>query len=72
MTEDTLIGGRFMNKEYKEYVEILKQFIRLYRDAKDKEAFITMWEETLSVPGEEPYTLEDAYNEAYGSALAQL
>lgn len=56
----------------KECVEILKQFIKLYRNAKDREAFITMWEETLSVPNEEPYTLEDAYNEAYGMALVQL
>ena len=62
-------GSNFMNKEC---VEVLRQFIKLYRSAKDKEAFITMWEETLSVPDDKPYTLEDAYNEAYGSALAQL
>ncbi len=56
----------------KEIVEILKQFIKLYKNAKDKEAFITMWEETLSVPDDKPYTLEDAHNEAYGMALTQL
>jgi hypothetical protein len=69
MIKDTLIEGDFMNREC---VEILKQFIKLYKNAKDKEAFITMWEETLSVPDDKPYTLEDAYNEAYGMALAQL
>jgi hypothetical protein len=55
----------------KEYVAILKQFITAYEQAKDKEAFISMWKNTLNTP-DEPQTLQDAYNEAYGNALIQL
>ena len=31
-----------------------------------------MWKEVLNMKDDEPYTLEDAYNNAYGMALAQL
>lgn len=55
----------------KEYVEILKQFITAYEQAKDEEVFRHMWKHTLNTPNE-PHTLQDAYNEAYGSALIQL
>lgn len=54
-----------------EYVEILKQFIASYELANDKEAFITMWKEALNTPNE-PMTLQDAYDEAYGNALIQV
>lgn len=51
--------------------DILLKFIELYEQANDKESFIKMWKETLLTP-DEPLTLQDAYNAAYGSALAQL
>lgn len=56
----------------KEKVELLKQFISCYEKYTDKEAFINMWKEILNMEDDEPFTLEDAYNNAYGMALAQL
>lgn len=55
-----------------EKVELLRQFIQAYRAAKDKEAFIKMWEDTLDNPEDVPFTLSDAYDEAYGNALIQM
>lgn len=57
-----------MNEDKK---AILLQFIQLYKNANDKEAFITMWEDVLTTP-DVPLTLEDAYNSAYGSAINQV
>ena len=54
-----------------EKVEVLREFIALYEKASDKEAFIQMWKESLSMH-DVPLTLEDAYDAAYGEALAQL
>jgi len=57
-----------MNAEMK---DLLLRFINLYEQANDKEAFIKMWKETLLTPNE-PLTLRDAYDAAYGEALAQV
>lgn len=57
---------------FKENAEFLKQFISCYEKFQDKEAFISMWKEILNMEDEKPYTLEDAYDNAYGMALAQL
>ena len=58
--------------DFKKNAEILKQFISCYERFNDKEAFINMWKEILDMEDVAPYTLEDAYNNAYGMALAQL
>ena len=55
----------------KDKVQVLKQFIAAYKAADDKEAFISMWEAALAEPDIPPLTLQDAYDEAYGDALAQ-
>lgn len=52
--------------------ELLRNFINLYKKANNKDAFIKMWEDVVNAPEPEPYTLKDAYENAYGSALAQL
>ena len=57
--------------EFNKNREILLQFIKLYDNASDKEAFIQSMKAILSIYAE-PLTLEDAYNEAYGSSLIQL
>lgn len=57
-----------MNNEMK---DLLLHFINLYEQAADKEAFIKMWKETLLTP-DKPLTLQDAYDAAYGEALAQV
>lgn len=57
----------------KEKIALLKKFIELYKKAEDKEFFIDTWYTVLSAePCDEPLTLEDAYNSAYGRALEQL
>lgn len=53
--------------EKKEFIESL---IGIIRESKDKESAISLLE-ILIAPSEE-LTLEDAYNEAYGSALMQI
>ena len=57
-----------MNNEMK---DLLLRFINLYEQASDKEAFIKMWKETLFT-SDKPLTLRDAYDAAYGEALAQV
>ena len=57
-----------MNEEMK---DLLLHFINLYEQANDKEAFIKMWKEALLTPNK-PLTLRDAYDAAYGEALAQM
>lgn len=57
-----------MNAEMR---DLLLRFINLYEQAANKEAFIKMWKETLLTPNE-PLTLRDAYDAAYGEALAQV
>lgn len=57
--------------EFNKNREILLQFIKMYEDASDKESFIQSMKAILSID-DEPLTLEDAYNEAYGSSLIQL
>ena len=54
-----------------EKVQVLKLFIKLYRQAKNKEVFIDMWDEMLDTKGTE-LTLKDAYDAVQGDALAQL
>ena len=56
----------------KEKIEFLKQFIQAYKSADDKESFIEMWESVLDNSEEVPFTLSDAYDEAYGNALIQM
>ena len=56
----------------KEKVALLKQFIQAYKAARDKETFIKMWEDTLANAEDVPFTLSDAYDEAYGNALIQV
>ena len=56
----------------KEKIEFLKQFIQAYKSADDKELFIEMWESVLDNSEEVPFTLSDAYDEAYGNALIQM
>ena len=56
----------------KEKIEFLKQFIQAYKASDDKAAFIEMWESVLDNSEEVPFTLPDAYDEAYGSALIQM
>ena len=56
----------------KEKIAILKQFIQAYKAANDKEAFIEMWESVLDNSEDVPFTLSDAYDEAYGNALIQM
>ena len=51
---------------------ILREFIKLYRAANDKEAFISMWEDFVNAPDPAPLTIADAYDNAYGSALIQV
>jgi hypothetical protein len=52
-------------------VDVLKLFIKLYRQAKNKEAFIDSWDELLNTKGTE-ITLADVYDAAYGEAIAQV
>ena len=56
----------------KEKVAVLKQFIRSYEAANDKEAFIEMWESVLNNSEDVPLTISDAYDEVYGGALIQM
>ena len=60
--------GKYMNEQL---VNSLKLFIKLYEKAQDKEAFINMWK-TFLYATNEPFTLEDGYNEAYGNSIAQI
>lgn len=57
-----------MNEEMR---QLLLNFIKLYKQANNKEAFIDMWEKTLNTP-DTPLTLKDAYDAAYGEAIAQV
>lgn len=61
----------------KEKLELLREFINAYKNSSDKEAFIDMWDSMIpsdfnNFVEEEPMTLQDAYECAYGRALAQL
>lgn len=57
-----------MNEEMRQF---LAEFIRQYREASDKEAFMSAWESLVTTPSE-PLTIADAMDAVYGEAIAQV